>query len=124
MARRSSPSVKVTYFDKELVWRSLRRFVSGLAEAHPEVRRVVLFGSLARGDAVPGSDVDLLLVLAASDEAFLDRIPRYTPSPFPVAVEVFPYTERELEALLEQGNRFIERALSEGISLLGTGSES
>jgi len=115
--------VKVTYFDKDLVWRSLRRFVSELAETHPEVRRVMLFGSLARGDAVPGSDVDLLLVLAASDEAFLDRIPRYTPSPFPVPVEVFPYTEGELEALLEQRNRFVQRALSEGISLLNADSE-
>lgn len=123
MPRRSSPSVKVTYFDKDLVWRSLRRFVAELAESHPEVQRVLLFGSLARGDAVPGSDVDLLLVLATSDEPFLDRIPRYTPSRFPAPVEVFPYTEGELEALLEQGNRFIRRALSEGICLLDVGQE-
>ena len=32
----------------------------------PEVERIVLFGSRARGDARPGSDLDLLLILRGS----------------------------------------------------------
>ena len=32
----------------------------------PEVERMVLFGSRARGDARPGSDLDLLLILSGS----------------------------------------------------------
>jgi predicted nucleotidyltransferase len=32
----------------------------------PEVERMVLFGSRARGDARPGSDLDLLLILRGS----------------------------------------------------------
>lgn len=117
MPRPSSPSVKVTYFNKPLVRRYLRRFVSELVEKRPEVRRVVLFGSLARDDAVPGSDVDLIIILAASDKPFLDRISQYTPSPFPVGIEVFPYTQEELQVMLQEGNSFMQRALAEGITL-------
>ena len=117
MPQRSSPSVKVTYFNSDRVWRALRRFVAALVRQRPEIRRVVLFGSLARGDAVPGSDVDLMLVLSTADRRFLDRIPLYTPDRFPVGIEVFPYTGDEIEAMLRDGNPFIRRALEEGITL-------
>lgn len=44
-----------------------------LSERFPSVRRVILFGSLARGTAAPGSDVDLWLEgLAESD--WLDAV--------------------------------------------------
>ena len=117
MPRLSSPSVKITYFNRALVWRRLRRFVSELAKTHPEVRKVILFGSLARGDAVPGSDVDLIVVLSATDKAFLERIPLYTPSPFPVGIDVFPYTQQEMETMLQEKNPFLRQALAEGITL-------
>lgn len=47
---------------------------------------------MVKGTAVPGSDVDLLIVLTASDRSFLDRIPGFLPSAFPCGVDVFPYT--------------------------------
>jgi predicted nucleotidyltransferase len=56
------------------------------------VKRVILFGSLVRGEAVLGSDVDLIVVLSGSDLPYLQRIPQYMPSYFPVGVDVFPYT--------------------------------
>lgn len=117
MPRRSSPSAKITYFDREGVWRALRAFVAELAASHPEVERVVVFGSLARGGAVPGSDADLLVVLTESHEGFLARIPRYTPSSLPVGADVFPYTREELERMLAEGNAFVRRALDEGIEV-------
>ena len=51
--RKSSPSVQREI--GEIVRRIVRQF-------HPE--RVILFGSHARGDAGPDSDVDLLVVMA------------------------------------------------------------
>lgn len=114
----SSPSVRIRYFPKQEVWAALREWVAQLPHVRPEVERVLLFGSLARDEAAPGSDVDLLLVLRESDMPFLDRIPYYTPSPFPVGVEVFAYTQEELEKMLKEGNPLLKRALSEGIELL------
>lgn len=109
----SSPSVTVYWLDRELALRKLKSAVHRLARERPEVLRVLLFGSMARGDAVPGSDADLLLVLRDSKRPFLDRIPLYFPSGCDFGVDVFPYTEQELSRMAEQGNSFIYTALSE-----------
>lgn len=117
MLKKSYGSVQITWLDRPAVLAATRKAVRALARRRPEVRRVILFGSMARGDAVPGSDVDLLLVLSESDASFLDRIPRYKPSGIPIGVDVFPYTEAELKRMLEEGNGFIKQALAEGVTL-------
>jgi predicted nucleotidyltransferase len=99
------------------VWQELTIFVSELRRHHPEIERVIVFGSLVRGDAVPGSDVDLLLVLRESNLSFLDRIPHYLPSRFPVGVDVFPYTREEFERMIGDGNPFVREALETGKEL-------
>ena len=78
---------------------------------------MILFGSFARGESVPGSDVDLLIILRDSTLSLLERIPRYMPTHFPVAVDVFPYTEDELQEMINQGNFFVRKALEEGKEL-------
>ncbi len=59
---------------------------------------VVLFGSFASGRAVPGSDLDVLIVLRDDPRPFLDRIPDYAPDDVPFPVDVFPYTMAEIAA--------------------------
>lgn len=110
-------SAKVTYFDKEAVWQALRELAPRLAEEHPEVVKVAVFGSLARDEAVPGSDVDLLLVLTESDLPVPDRMIRYKPDGFPVGLEVFAYTEREMQERLSQGDPFLKHILTEAVTL-------
>ena len=117
MPKPSSPSVKVTYFPKQAVWDALRRLAAELPQSHPEVRRIIVFGSVASGRAVPGSDIDLILTLDSSTERFIDRIPTYTPFGLPAPVQVFPYTTEEIERMTAQGNQFIKRALADGIVL-------
>jgi len=79
---------------------------------------VVLFGSLARGDAVPGSDVDLLIVLAADERRFMDRVSDFLPDAFPIGVDVIPWTLAELEDRVAEGDRFAMAILREGRILL------
>ena len=117
MQRRSFGSVEVTWLDRAAVRKTVEGAVGRLVQDRPEIERVVLFGSLARGDAVPGSDVDLLVVVSDSDRPFLDRIAMYKPDGIPIGVDVFPYTEAELTSMLEDGNPLVSRALSEGIVL-------
>ena len=81
------------------------------------MKRVLLFGSFVRDECVPGSDIDLLLILSTSEETFMERIPRFLPSRFPVGMDVFPYREEELEKMKEEGNFFIRRALEEGVEV-------
>jgi predicted nucleotidyltransferase len=80
MPHRLSPSVKIRYLDKEAIWKSLRKSIKELQERFPEIEQVLLFGSFARGEAVPGSDIDLLIILKDSKLSFLERIVRYIPS--------------------------------------------
>ncbi len=84
----------------------------------PEIDRVILFGSLARGTAGPGSDADLLVVVSHTDLPFPDRFVRYAPAGVGLGVDVFAYTQSELEKMLADGNSFVARALSEGVELL------
>ena len=112
-----SNSVTVTYVDAGAVRRDLRQAVDGLARAHPEIERVMLFGSFATGQAVPGSDLDLLIILSRADRPFLERIPLYVPEGCGVGVDVFPYTRAEIDAMLAGGNWFIRRALAEGVEV-------
>lgn len=119
MLKRSSDSVEIEYFPNRQVWEELRVFVAQLRQQHPEIEKVLVFGSLVRGECVPGSDVDLLVVLRESTLPFLERIPRYTPSAFPVGVDVFPYTREEVERMLREGNTFVQEALAEGREVTG-----
>ena len=88
-----------------------------LGDRHPEIESIYLFGSLARGDAVPGSDADLLIVVSHSAEPFRDRPVRYDTTGVGVGVDVLVYTREELDALLETGNEFARRAMREGVRL-------
>jgi predicted nucleotidyltransferase len=117
MPELSSASVRIFWLDKETTLRKLKAAVRRMKATHPEIEQVLLFGSLARDEAVPGSDADLLLILSSASEVFLERIPRYLPEGLPVGVDVFPYTRAEISAMLDEGNLFIRQALADGIPL-------
>jgi len=117
MQTKSSDSVKITYLDKPGIKKAITRLVDDLSQKHPEIEKVYLFGSFARDEAVPGSDVDILIVLTDSPLPFKDRITRYMPSSFPVGVEVLPYTQREMEMMIDQGNHFLKGAIQDSILL-------
>jgi len=84
------------------------------------VQKIVLFGSLAEGKAIPGSDVDLLIVLEDKRKIF-ERISEFLGyfSDLGTAIDVFPYNENELnnpiaEYALRDGRVLFERRLRKG----------
>jgi predicted nucleotidyltransferase len=89
-----------------------------LVAACPEVRRVLLFGSLARDDYGPRSDLDVLVVTHDENpRPQRERGERYRWF-LPVwPAEVFVYTETELEERLAAGDPFLARAVAEGLVL-------
>ena len=68
---------------------------------------------------MPGSDVDLLVVLRESELSFLKRIPQYTPGLNGLSVDVLPYTEREVHEMRAAGHGLLRTALAEGVWLVG-----
>lgn len=108
-------TVDITWFDRLAVTRALEEHVRRLVARHPEVEEVILFGSLAKGTPVPGSDVDLIIILDASEARFIDRIPAFLPDRFPVSMDVFPYTRDEFERMRRQRNTLVRDAIRDGV---------
>lgn len=96
--RRSYGSATVFWLDREEAERRLRQAAVRLVAERPEVQAVYLFGSLAAGRAVPGSDADVLVVVDRSDERWFDRAAHYQPyfAHVGMPVELFCYTAEEL----------------------------
>jgi len=83
----SLSTVSVTWFDKDAVWRAVEAHAGELPARRPEIEEIRVFGSLVKGTAVPGSDVDLLIILSASERPFPERIAEYLPDAFPCGVD-------------------------------------
>jgi len=76
-------------------------YVTWLQTDHPEVERVIWFGSRVNGLPTPGSDVDLCIVITSSIKSRCDRIPDYLPVDFPVGIDLSIYTSEEFKELRE-----------------------
>ena len=80
--------------------------------------RVVLFGSQARGDAVKGSDIDLLVILPSLEKATLDTaldVAWEVGYKSGKVISVTPATETELTRLA--GSPFFRTIQKEGIAV-------
>ncbi|HEX3552032.1 MAG TPA: nucleotidyltransferase domain-containing protein [Thermoanaerobaculia bacterium] len=86
-------------------------------EVEPE--RIILFGSHARGEARPGSDVDLLVI---EREGFGKQRSRRREAAslwralahFPVPKDILVYSQKEAAAWKDSPGHFLGRALREG----------
>jgi uncharacterized protein len=84
--------------------------------------RIVLFGSRARGDAGPDSDLDLLVIeqapfsRARSRQQELKRI-RQALWGCPVPVDVLVYSADEVAEWKDSPNHVIGRSLREGVTV-------
>ncbi len=105
-------SVVIKSADRATVERALLGHVAQLRKEHPEIRRIIWFGSWVNGLPTPGSDVDLCLILASSDKPFRERIPDYLPIGFPVGIDLFSYTEVEFAGVLEKSPGWHREILS------------
>jgi len=98
---------------------NLQDAANKLLKRNFNVLRIILFGSLVKGNYGPGSDADILIVLSSDSRRRIDRIPEFLGafSEVPVSVDVFPLTEEELHQALNNNNFFYNRAVKEGIEL-------
>jgi uncharacterized protein len=87
---------------------------------HPDVTRVLLFGSCARGDFSARSDLDLLIVLKSSDRSPADRIGDFLAECAAYPTDVFPLSEEELAMRLRQGDPFWTQAMREAVDCFPT----
>ena len=77
MPNRSSRSSGAVFRDRAQAVEEVRRAATRLAAERPGVLEIWLFGSLARGDATPRSDADLLIIFGRDDRRPMDRAPEF-----------------------------------------------
>ena len=118
MPERLSSSVKVRYLDREEILTQLRAAARKLKRQR-NVQKVILFGSIGRGDCVPGSDADLCILLKEDHRRIIDRIPDLLDffSDVNVPVDIFPYTVEEYEEMQRSGNPMVREIVRTGIEL-------
>lgn len=91
----------------------LERYARDELGVRPEVREVILIGSLARGDWSARSDADVVVVVDEHGDSGPFRSPAYAPRSHPgVPVDVLVYTRREQDAWQPRFRREVERGLS------------
>ncbi|WP_448383467.1 nucleotidyltransferase domain-containing protein [Desulfosoma sp.] len=103
--------MRIAFLDRERAIAELRDAARRLLARDPRVLAVGLFGSLARGQALPSSDADVLIVLRDHPQPrWFDRITEYaeafTETSLPV--EPFAYTYDELRQMLGRRVGFIQ----------------
>ncbi|OAQ20760.1 nucleotidyltransferase domain-containing protein [Thermosulfurimonas dismutans] len=94
---KSYGSVKIFWLHCEEVLRRLREAARRLLGDHEEVEEVRLFGSLAEGRAIPGSDAVILLVLNRAEGPFPERPYLDYFAEVGLPCDLFGYTREELK---------------------------
>lgn len=89
---------------------------AGMIKKLPGVLRVGYFGSFARNDQVPGSDIDILIELERDDRRWIDRASDFIDyfRDVPCDVEIFAFTSAELA---NKDNKLYQEILGELVEL-------
>ena len=80
-------------------------------------RRIVLFGSYARGDATPDSDVDLLVILSFGGSAFRKSVEIVTRANPDFPVDLLARRPVDTQRRYAEGDPLIREALDHGVVL-------
>jgi len=112
-------SVKIISIQRSEVISRLREISQVICRKHAEVLSIHLFGSLARGDQVGTSDVDVLVVVREVGDADPpELIRRYYPYfDLPMGVDVLVLDDETIERRLQEGDSFMRRLLAERVEL-------
>lgn len=82
-----------------------------------QAQRIILHGSLARGDWNRASDIELIII-KETDRPFLQRIGDVLElCESSMTIEPLVYTPQELQDMLDKENSFLQKALAEGKTL-------
>ena len=118
MRRKSLFLSKNLYESKDILIEELERAAEKLGKERKDIVKIILFGSILTDRFGLGSDADILIVLNRSKfNRFFDRIPEFLDffnKNVSLPVDIFPYTEDEIEKMIRDKNPFILRILREG----------
>jgi hypothetical protein len=94
----------------------LLRAAAQARQSHPEISRVLLFGSLVRGNWTAASDADLIVVVRRDFRDLFERS-RYQIFCPSIPTDTLVYSEAEFEALSREPDGFLPGALEDAMEL-------
>ena len=101
--------VSKNQFDKEV-----QNIVEQLIRLY-KPQKIILFGSLAKGEIKKGTDIDLFIIKSDVPELGVDRIRQLdTLIRYRLATDFIVYKPEELEQRLKLGDPFVKSILEEG----------
>jgi len=110
---------------RRLAW-VLEDFTKRVSDFAPEVQSVILFGSVARGQATPRSDIDILVIAPNSgEERFnelmnaVDRLAAEVSGRHPAKLVPIVMMTKDFEKSIKDKKRFAADILKDGIVLFG-----
>ena len=103
---------------KLMIKNELDNFISKIKNKKM-IKSVILFGSRARGDYSPFSDVDLIIIGDFKKKFIMRAFDLLILNESRFNFEIFCYTEEEFEKMFVKGNALILDAIFEGIPLEG-----
>lgn len=93
-------SAKAIYLDRESLISKLRLISKEAAVRFPEIKKIVLFGSLSRHEETGLSDIDIFLVVDNDEKNPIERAKPYFfffSDKLDVGVDVLTATDKELD---------------------------
>ena len=112
-------SVKVLSVNLEQLIKALKDASFQIKEQIEGVESLYLFGSFARGDYTPHSDIDLLIIVSQTERPYLERRDQFIDF-FNVPFDVNPvvYTSGEIKKMRAEGSMFLRNIWNEAIQLV------
>jgi len=119
MPVRSLHSSVLRWPGKRTVDQAVRVWAERLVCENPQILGIAYFGSYARGDWGVGSDLDVIIIVAATDRPFEERGRDFDAGALPVPADVLVYTLEEWRSLSRE-NPFFRRLAREAVWIYGS----
>ena len=123
MPGRSSHLSIHTWPDRATVDAAVRGWASGVVATRTDVIAIGYVGSYARGDWGPGSDVDLIVILAGDLTPIGERARGWDTTRLPVPADLVLYSEREWRGHVARSGRWRETVHNEAVWVVGSPPE-
>lgn len=108
LQRQYLDGVKILSVDENNLRESLKRIAGKIKAEHPEVIEINLFGSFAKKDFTPYSDIDIAIIVKKTDKSFIERTDNFIDYfiEVPFDVNLIVYTTQEINQMVKDGGSF------------------
>ena len=106
MPVRSLNTSVIKWPDRESVRKAAIIWAGEILGTHPDVEKIGYFGSYARGDWGVGSDIDIVIIVARSNQPSERRGVHFETGDLPVPADLLIYTMDEWDAFTRSDSKF------------------